>query len=159
MNVLVTGGTGDLGRVLVPNLVAAGHTVRSVSRRPPRTPYAEGGGVTWQRVDLATGEGLDEAVRRIDAIIHAASDPFGKVKETDLEGSRRLLEKAKAAGVRHAIFVSITGIENVPYVYYRTKVAVERLFEDSGVPFSILRAAQFPTLFERVLTPLSPSPI
>ncbi|HEU5318413.1 MAG TPA: NAD(P)H-binding protein [Chloroflexota bacterium] len=159
MNVLVTGGTGDLGRALVPKLVAAGHTVRSASRRPPRDPYQEGGGVTWQHVDLATGEGLDEAVRGVEAIVHAASDPLGKVRETDLEGSRRLLEEAKAAGVQHAIFVSITGIENVPYVYYRTKVAVERLFAASGVPYSILRAAQFPTLFERVLTPLSRSPI
>ncbi|HET7767166.1 MAG TPA: NmrA family NAD(P)-binding protein, partial [Chloroflexota bacterium] len=79
--------------------------------------------------------------------------------ETDLEGSRRLLERARAAGVQHAIFVSITGIDRVPYVYYRTKVAVERLFEESGVPYSILRAAQFPTLFERVLQPLSRSPI
>jgi uncharacterized protein YbjT (DUF2867 family) len=159
MNVLVTGGTGDLGRVLVPKLVAAGHTVRSVSRRPPRAPYPEGGPTTWQHVDLATGEGLDGAVRGIDAIVHAASDPFGNVRETDLEGARRLLDRARTAGVRHAIFVSITGIENVPYVYYRTKVAVEQLFAASGVPYSILRAAQFPTLFERVLTPLSRSPI
>ena len=159
MNVLVTGGTGDLGRVLLPKLVAAGHQVRSASRRPPRTPYPPGGPVTWQRLDLATGEGLEAAVEGIDAIVHAASDPFGKVRETDLEGSRRLLERARAAGVQHAIFVSITGIERVPYAYYQTKVAVEQLFEQSGVPYSILRAAQFPTLFERVLTPLSRSPV
>ena len=159
MNVLVTGGTGDLGRVLIPRLMAAGHRVRSASRRPPRTPYPPDGPVTWQRLDLATGEGLDAAVEGIDAIVHAASDPFGKVRETDLEGSRRLLEQARAAGVKHAIFVSITGIERVPYSYYRTKVAVERLFEQSGVPYSILRAAQFPTLFERVLAPLSRFPV
>lgn len=159
MNVLVTGGTGDLGRILVPKLVAAGHTVRSASRRPPRTPYPPDGPVTWQRLDLATGEGLGAALDGIDTIVHAASDPFGNVQKTDFEGSRRLLERARAARVKHAIFVSITGIERVPYVYYRTKVAVEQLFAESGVPYSILRAAQFPTLFERVLTPASRSPI
>ena len=159
MNVLVTGGTGDLGRVLVPKLVAAGHRVRSASRRPPRTPYAPDGPVTWHRLDLATGEGLESALESIDAIVHAASDPFGKVRETDLEGSRRLLERAHVAGVKHAIFVSITGIERVPYVYYRTKVAVEKIFAEYGVPYSILRAAQFPTLFERVLEPLSRWPV
>ncbi|MDQ3702338.1 MAG: NAD(P)H-binding protein [Chloroflexota bacterium] len=166
MNVLVTGGTGDLGHVLLPKLAAAGHQVRSASRRPPRAPYgpdspdtSDRPGITWQRLDLTTGEGLDHALRGTEVVIHAASSPFHKLKATDLDGSRRLLERARAAGVKHAIFVSIVGIERVPFVYYRTKVRVEQLFEQSGVPHSILRAAQFPTLFERVLRPLSRSPV
>lgn len=161
MNVLVTGGTGDLGRVFVPKLGAAGHTVRSASRHAPRSPNAPN--ITWQRLDLATGEGLDEALDGIDVVIHAASSPFYKVRETDLHGSRRLLERARAAGVKHAIFVSIVGIDRMPVVsyfpYYGIKVQVERLFAESGVPYSILRAAQFPTLFERIFEPLSRSPI
>ena len=55
---------------------------------------------------LATGEGLDAALDGIDTIVHAASDPFGNVQKTDSEGSRRLLERARAARVKHAVFVS-----------------------------------------------------
>ena len=66
--ILVTGGTGHLGRDLVKQLTAQGRTVRVLARRPDRAP-----GVEWAQGDLATGEGLAAAVEGAQTIIHAAT--------------------------------------------------------------------------------------
>ena len=97
--------------------------------------------MSWAQLDFSPGEGLREAVGGIEAIVHAASDP--KNANADIEGTRRLLEEARAAGVAHFIFVSIVGIDRIPVAYYQRKLAVERMVADSGVPYSILRATQF----------------
>jgi uncharacterized protein YbjT (DUF2867 family) len=142
MTVLITGASGNLGSVVVPRLVEAGHEVRPMSRRPRPG---------WVAADLATGEGLRDAVRGADAIVHLASSPT-KTRDTDVEGTRRLVAEAKAAGVRHVVFISIIGIDRVPLPYYRHKLATERVVRDGGVPFTLLRAAQFPTLVDTLLT-------
>jgi uncharacterized protein YbjT (DUF2867 family) len=142
MTVLVTGASGTLGSAVLPRLVKDGHDVRPMSRsaRPG-----------WVAADLLTGAGLDEAVRGVDAIVHLASAP-GKSRQTDVEGTRRLLTAATAAGVRHLIYLSINGIDRVPYAYYRAKLATEEVVEASGVPYTILRPAQFPNLIDTLLT-------
>ncbi len=146
--VLITGGTGDLGSKLASRLAAAGHDVRIMSRRPapPDARYE------WAQVDLRTGEGLAEAVAGADLILHCATSPFRGARNTDVEGTRRLLEAAKASGgSSHLFYISIVGIDRVPLPYYKQKLAAEKVIEESGVPFSILRAVQFHTLIDRVL--------
>jgi uncharacterized protein YbjT (DUF2867 family) len=141
MTVLVTGASGNLGSAVLPRLIKDGHDVRPMSRR---------GRPGWVAADLATGEGLREAVRGVDAIVHLASSPT-KTRATDVDGTRRLVAEARAAGVRHVLYVSIIGIERVPLPYYRLKVAAEAVVRDGGVPFTLLRAAQFPTLIDSLL--------
>ncbi len=142
MTVLVTGASGNLGSAVLPRLVKEGHDVRPMSRR------ARPG---WVVADLATGEGLREAVRGVDAIVHLASSPT-KTGETDVAGTRRLVAEAKAAGVQHVLYISIIGIDRVPLPYYRHKMAAEQVIRDGGVPFTLLRAAQFPSLVDTILT-------
>lgn len=138
---LVTGATGDLGRELLPALRAAGHSVRAMSRRP--------GGPDTVVADLSTGAGVSAAVAGVDAIIHAASDPRGDTKQTDVEGTRRLVE---AAGhLDHLMYVSIVGVDRNPYPYYRAKLEAERIISRSGIPYSIVRAAQFHDLVAHLL--------
>src|SRR6202165_4338601 len=81
MNILVTGGTGTLGRNVVKQLLDSGHRVRILSRRP-------GTGHDWIQGDLATGAGLEAAVTGIDVIVHAASATVEpqKVHGTDVLG-------------------------------------------------------------------------
>jgi len=67
-SVLVTGGTGHLGRDLVRRLLSDGHRVRVLSRSPQT-----GGGVEWVLGDLATGAGLTEALQGVNTLIHAAT--------------------------------------------------------------------------------------
>ena len=64
-------------------------------------------------------------------------------RSTDVGGTRRLLDSARAAGVGHVVFISIVGIDRVAFPYYRTKLAAEAAVREGGVPWSILRATQF----------------
>ena len=109
--VLVTGGTGVLGRRVVDLLEHTGVETRVLSRgsRPGTI-----------RGDLLTGEGLEVAVRGADTIIHCASSPFRKARRVDVEGTRRLLEAAARAGVSHLVYISIVGIDRASsYPHYR----------------------------------------
>lgn len=143
MKVLVTGGTGVLGREVVNKLRERGHIARVLSRQA-------GSGEDWIQGDLATGAGLAEAVKGVQGIVHAGSattKPW-KYGATDVEGTRSLLELAGEAGVLHFVYISIVGMEGVAYPYYRHKLRAEAIVERDNVPWSILRATQFHTLME-----------
>ena len=141
-NVLVTGASGNLGSAVLPRLIKDSHDVRPMSRRSRPG---------WVTADLETGDGLTEALRDIDTIVHLASSPT-KTRNTDVEGTRRLVAAAQAAGVRHLIYISIIGIDRVPLPYYKLKFETENVIRAGAVPFTILRAAQFPSLIDGVLT-------
>ena len=142
MNVLVTGGTGAVGRHVVRFLGEGGHQAIVMSRRA--------GVSESRRADLATGEGLAEAVAGMDAIVHAgsAAAEVTKIKATDVEGTQRLLDAARTAGVGHLVYISIVGMEGVAYPYYWAKLAAEAIVKSGTVPWTILRATQFHTLME-----------
>ncbi|HEY8633755.1 MAG TPA: NAD(P)H-binding protein [Candidatus Dormibacteraeota bacterium] len=153
MKVLVTGGTGTLGREVVKQLRAKGHTARVMSRKP-------GSGDDWVQGDLVTGVGLDRALIGMDAVVHAASaatQPL-KLHATDVVGTRRVLAMAREAGVRHAVYISIVGIDGLAYPYYKYKVAAEAIVREGIVPWSILRATQFHTLIDTFLSAFSKLP-
>jgi uncharacterized protein YbjT (DUF2867 family) len=152
--VLVTGATGGLGRELVRR--RGGYAVRATTHRPLPDSTA---GIEWVRADFATGDGLGAAVDGADVIVHAASSPFRDTQRVDVEGTRQLLAHARAAGVAHVIYISIVGIDSIPYAYYRHKLAAEGLVRDAGVPWSIVRATQFHTLLDGWLGVLDRSPL
>ncbi|MBX9361259.1 SDR family oxidoreductase [Streptomyces sp. WAC04114] len=142
--ILVTGGTGTLGRLLTERLRAEGHEVRVLSRHSQ--PYA---------VDLREGTGLAAAVAGVDTIVHCATSPRGG----DERAARNLIEAARQAGVPHLVYISIVGVDRVPFGYYRTKLAVERLIEESGLGWSVLRTTQFHDLVLRLLQGLAKLPV
>ena len=65
----------------------------------------------WATLDLATAtpESLRPALSGIDAVVHAASDHRNSAA-TDVEGTRRLVDAAREAGVAHFVYVSIVGV-------------------------------------------------
>lgn len=133
--ILVTGGSGILGSKVVERLRFAGFRPRVLSHSGrPGTLHG----------DLLTGEGLKAAVSGVDTIVHCASSPFRKTRQTDVAGTKRLLAAATSAGVSHVVYISIVGIDWASsYPYYRAKLDTERLIEASPVPHTILRATQF----------------
>jgi uncharacterized protein YbjT (DUF2867 family) len=151
---LVTGGTGTLGRPLVDLLGRAGQPVRVLSRRPRAAGDPP---VEWVVGDLATGAGLERAVDGAGVIVHCATS--SRMRRVDVAGTGRLLDAARRAGSPHLVYISIVGVDRVPFVYYRAKLAVERLVERSGLPWTILRTTQFHDLIHRFLGTLTRPPV
>jgi uncharacterized protein YbjT (DUF2867 family) len=149
--ILVTGGTGTLGRLVTERLRADGadgadgHEVRVLSRHTQ--PYA---------VDLREGgSGLDAAVEGVDTIVHCATTQRGG----DERSARNLLDAAHRAGVPHLVYISIVGVDRVPFGYYRTKLAVERMIEESGIGWTVLRTTQFHDLVVMFLEAMAKLPV
>jgi uncharacterized protein YbjT (DUF2867 family) len=148
--ILVTGGTGHLGRELVPRLITEGHGVRVLSRREhPAVPV----GARAVKGDLTTGEGIEDATAGVDVIVHCASGTgtaraltYRSARKTDVEATVRLLGDAKLSGEPHVLYISIVGVDRIPLGYYRAKLDAEHVIEASGVPFTILRTTQWHTL-------------
>ena len=143
--ILVTGGTGGLGRRVVPLLRAAGREVRVLSRRPHDSTR----GVEYVVGDLAKDEGVEAAVAGAEIVLHCAAT--GKVRE-DTAQINNLVRAAKQAGVHHLVNISVVGADRIPVVsgvdramfaYFASQLAVERVVAESGLPWSNLRATQF----------------
>jgi uncharacterized protein YbjT (DUF2867 family) len=153
--ILLTGGTGVLGRELVPRLKAAGYRVRIMSRRAPHPGEDEG--LEWAQASLEKGTGLAEAMDGANAVIHAASN--STKRQVDVDGTQRLLDHAQAAGVDQFVYISIVGIDQIDFSYYKNKLDAERLIAASPVPWTILRATQFHEFIDRLLRPLTRLPL
>jgi uncharacterized protein YbjT (DUF2867 family) len=146
--ILVTGGTGGLGRHLVGKLLQRGHQVRIHTRQAhPNLPNS----VSAYQGDIREGSGLAEATNGVDTIIHCVS-VYEEGFATDIEGTRQLIKAAKTNGSPHLVFISIVGIDTSPFPYFQAKLQAEQLIEQSGLPWSILRATQFHTYILAVIT-------
>jgi uncharacterized protein YbjT (DUF2867 family) len=135
----------------VPVLQGAGHTVKSMSRR--------GTGAGGVRGDLATGLDLDLAVAGAEVVIHAASDPRGNPWEVDVAGTRRLVQAVDRDRLRHLVYVSIVGVDRIPFNYYRAKYAAEQVLLASGLPVTLLRVTQFHGFVDTLLETARRGPV
>jgi 2-alkyl-3-oxoalkanoate reductase len=118
MRVFVAGASGAIGRPLVPRLLAAGHEVTGMTRRPERAEQMQAAGATAVVCDVFEAEALNEAVAmaRPEVVVHlltalpqkfsprADLGPTNRVRE---EGTRNLVAAAKAAGARRLIAESV----------------------------------------------------
>ena len=139
--ILVTGGTGSLGRPTVEHLRAAGHEVRVLSRRT-------GPGLVTG--DLTTGSGIDAAVDGVDTIVHLATAQGRQ----DVQQTRNLLQAAPAT--TQVLYMSIVGIDRIPLAYYRHKLEASG-WSSPGTAYTILRATQFHNLLDRVFSVKMPA--
>jgi uncharacterized protein YbjT (DUF2867 family) len=151
MDVLVTGGTGRLGRRLTDPLQAAGHRVKLMSRR--------GTGPGGIRGDLATGRDLREALAGAEIVVHAATDPRGDYWQTDVAGTRRLVQAVDRDRLRHLVYVSIVGVDRIPWNFYRAKFAAEQVLLASGLPVTLVRITQFHDFVDEMLETARRGPI
>jgi uncharacterized protein YbjT (DUF2867 family) len=157
--ILVTGGTGTLGRQVVGRLQDAGCDVRVLSRTGREAP----GGIELVTGDLATGEGVDAAVQGIETIVHCAGSTKG-----DEDKAKNLVRAASRAGTRHLVYISVVGADRVPVVsgvdramfgYFKAKLGAERVVADSGLPWTTLRATQFHDLILTTVQQMTRLPV
>lgn len=144
MKLLVTGASGILGREVVAAGIAGGHVPVAMTRRkqldvPP--------GASFITADVLDRDSLDAAVAEVDAVIHCATDPRGAARDTEVTGTKNLIDAMDSAGGDpHLVYVSIVGVDRIPLQYYAAKVEAERIVEEGRVPWSIQRATQFHNL-------------
>src|SRR5260370_16203130 len=143
--IVVTGGTGGLGRRVVARLRDQGRNVRVLSRHPGDPQE----GVEYMAGDLVTNQGVEAAISGAQIVVHCAG--VGKIKE-DTAQAQKLVVAAKRGGVRHLVGISVVGAERVPirsavdrsmFAYFASQRAKERVIEQSGLPWTNLRATQF----------------
>ncbi|MCS5718025.1 NAD(P)H-binding protein [Herbiconiux sp. CPCC 205763] len=152
--ILVTGGTGTIGRRVVPWLVEAGRSVRILTRHPG----ADSPGIEHVGGDTVTGRGVDAALSGVEVVLHLA----GGAKGDDV-AARTLVNAARVAGVRHIVMISVIGADRMPIGYFRAKAAAERTLAESGLPWTVLRVAQLhdfvlPIVRSMARLPLLPAP-
>lgn len=157
--ILLTGGTGTLGRLVVPLLRAAGHEIRLLSRQDHVSKH----GVEYLTGDLATGKGVDAAVTGLDTIVHLAGTAKG-----DDEKTRNLVRAAAKVGAPHLVYISVVGADRIPVVsgldramfgYFASKRAAERVVAESGLPWTTVRATQFHELTLTTMAAMAKLPV
>src|SRR3954453_3091055 len=133
MKVVVIGGSGLIGKKLVPLLRERGHEAG------PASPSSG--------VNALTGEGLAEALEGAQVVVDVSNSPSwadDAVMAFFDTSTRNLLAAEKAAGVEHHVALSVVGADRMTGSgYMRAKVNQEKLIEAGGVPYSIVRATQF----------------
>ncbi|MBA3503180.1 MAG: NAD-dependent epimerase/dehydratase family protein, partial [Deltaproteobacteria bacterium] len=166
---LVTGATGFLGEHLCRVLVEQGHTVRGLARS--RSAILAELGVEHVRGDVLEGPELDKALAGTDAVFHLAGavsrdpDDAQRMMRLHVDGTRRVLERMAAAGIKKMVLASTSGTigvskdeaildENAPYAeeivsgwpYYASKIYQERLAFEHGERLGIDIIAVNPSL-------------
>jgi uncharacterized protein YbjT (DUF2867 family) len=142
-HVFVTGGTGYLGRRLIPELLARGHTVRALvrpggeSRLPPGCAAVHG--------DALDRRTFEAAVAPADTLVQLVGTPkpnpskARQFREVDLVSARESAAAAAAAGVRHVVYVSVAQPAPVMRAYVEARAEGEAAIRAAGLAATFLR--------------------
>ena len=136
--ILVTGATGFIGRRLVPALIASGHEVRAMTRRPeaydgPGDPVG---------ADVHDPDSLTAALEGVDVayyLVHSLDD--ADFERKDAEAARAFAKVAADQGVRQIVYMGGLGDDGELSAHLRSRREVEGLLGETGVPVTVLRAA------------------
>jgi uncharacterized protein YbjT (DUF2867 family) len=150
MKVLVTGSTGYVGHYVVKALLAAGHSVVSVTRDAAKSKTASGAAleifkdVEYRMGDISNGSGLKEAMNGVDAVIHLvgiiAEKGLQTFQRVHVDGTRNILEATRAAGVKRYLHMSANGASATAQSgYSSSKYSAEELVRASGLDWTIFR--------------------
>ncbi|HLD42428.1 MAG TPA: NAD-dependent epimerase/dehydratase family protein [Candidatus Nanoarchaeia archaeon] len=142
--VLVTGANGYVGQHVVDELHQRGHHVVGFIHKG--TAYSAIAKKLHRTVigDILDRKSLDSAVRNADSVIHLAAAmrkiPWKENYDVNVVGTQNLIESCKAHGVKRVIFTSSVGVlKRKLGPYGKTKLMAERLFENSGLEYTIFR--------------------
>ncbi len=144
MNVLVTGGSGFIGKECAAALKEAGHTVRILARSVAMLQKMQNCGYETAAGDVSNPSTLTNALNGIDAVVHCVGiilEPKGITFESVVvEGTRNLVDACKSAGVKKIVYISALGTRaNAVSRYHKTKWQAEEMVRSCGIDFTILR--------------------
>lgn len=144
MRVLVTGGTGVVGKPAVDALLRRGHTVRLLSRNADRDRRLWTDGVEARPGSVGRDADVRGAAEGCDAVLHVAgivdeAPPEATFENVNVEGTRRIVDEAARAGVRRLVYVSSLGADEGTSQYHRSKRAGEELVPAFSGEWLVLR--------------------
>lgn len=149
-NILITGGTGLLGRYVLPLVQPEADSVRVLSRHAATVPA----GVEHVARDLRSVDGLPDALTGIDTVLHLAGGASG-----DDHTTQNLVSAAEQQGVSHLVQISVVGADVMPIGYFAMKDRAEQIVAGSSVPHTIVRVAQVSDLLLRAVRAMVKFPV
>jgi len=146
--IVVAGGTGSLGRELVPRLTAAGKRVAVLTREPARAKHLDNPGIDVIRCDIRDGREVMRAIGGASVVISAVQGFGGPnavgIDAVDRDGNANLIRAAKNAGVEHFVMVSVHDARtDHPMALCRAKAAAESVLIASGLSWTIVRPTSY----------------
>lgn len=154
--ILIVGASGRLGGVVVRHLLAQGKSLRIMTRNPLGLAHLQQQGVEIVSGDLRDRASLASACQGVEQVLAAAHALDGKgdnnPRTVDDMGNRHLIDAAKAAGVKHFIFVSVQGASPDSLLeFVRIKYRTEEYLRASGLSFTILRPGAYMELWAQLI--------
>lgn len=162
--ILVTGGTGFIGRNLVETLINSGYHVRTLLKPSQKNPdLPKGIPVEAVVCSLNDERGLRAALKGVDIVFHLAGSERqssrANLSEIDVLGTNTLLQAAKKSKVSRLVYLSHLGADqNSAYPVLKAKALSEKDIVNSGVPYTIIRSShvfgkgdQFVEAFSKLL--------
>ena len=154
--ILIVGASGRLGGTIAKRLLAQGKAVRLMTRTPSNLVHLKQQGAEVVSGDLRNPASLLSACEGVEQVLAAAHALTGKgdnnPQTVDDAGNRQLIDAAKAAGVKHFIFVSVQGASpDSPLEFFRIKYSTEEYLRASGLSFTILRPSAFMDLWSQLI--------
>ena len=141
--VLLTGGTGYIGRRLIPELVTRGHTVRAIVRAGSEAKVPSGAEVVVG--DVRSRDSVAPHVARDSVIVHLVGTPHpspskaAEFEALDYVAAHECIAAAKTSGARHFVYVSVAHPAPIMRAYIEVRMRVEAELRDSGLPSTIVR--------------------
>src|SRR5213593_2150021 len=143
MAVFITGGTGYIGRALIPRLIEQDHEVRALVRSGSEKKLPPGCRVVLG--DALQSGSFAEHVRGADTLVHLVGVPQAapwkadQFRTIDLPSARAAIEAARAAGISHFVYVSVAQPAPVMKAYIAVRAECEALIRASGLNATVLR--------------------
>jgi uncharacterized protein YbjT (DUF2867 family) len=141
--VLLTGGTGYIGRRLIPQLVTRGHLVRAIVRAGSEAKVPAGADVVVG--DVRSRESIRPSVSRDAVVVHLVGTPHpspskaAEFESLDYMAAHECIAAAKAGGAKHFVYVSVAHPAPIMRAYIGVRTRVEAELRESGLPHTIIR--------------------
>ena len=143
VNVFLTGGTGYMGRQLIPALIARGHPVDALVRAGSERRLAAGAhaivGDVLSRTSIAPAIGRDSVVVHLVGTPHPSPAKAAQFEAVDFVSARECIAAAQSAGARHFVYASVAHPAPVMHAYIDVRVRAEALLRESGIAHTVLR--------------------
>jgi nucleoside-diphosphate-sugar epimerase len=142
-DILVTGGTGYIGRHLIPALLARGHRVRVLARQESlgRVPA----GATQVLGDALVVDSVRAAIRPGDSVVHLVGTPHptptkaDQFEKVDLVSIRATVSAAKQAGISHLVYLSVAQPAPIMQAYLWVRALGEAMIREARLTATIVR--------------------